>query len=130
MAIAYIDADRLANVALYLWYNDPEIYPDNYISRLLEEWSKGNTRAFNEQYRESLAPVTRRMIWNAYKAPTFRYNRGQAKATLRLMDYNTLTSQGGPETFKEFDALSYFRAFASIMDLAFKRALEEMGTED
>jgi len=127
MSVALFDSNELANVCLWLSNSDIGISAKE-AAELLSEWSKGNTRAYNEQYRERQMYVSESAILEALHETTFRFNRETAKGSLSLMSYNVFTNAGkGPEGFEQFDAERYFQAFSQIMDFAFRRLSRELG---
>lgn len=119
MSVVFFSADELGNAAAFLaasrWSTERQTAE---IVAALAAYSVGNAWAYSRQYGQSTEPVSAEEIASATNPR--RFNREQAKGTLRLLTYNGATNAG-----REMNLPGYFEAVATLMSLALARVLEE-----
>lgn len=120
MSVIFFGAEALGNVASYLVatrYSREEQHTA--VAGWLAEYSVGNAWAFEQQYREKTEPVSVEEIRKAINP--LRFDRNQARSTLRLLAYNGITNAG-----REIRLAGYFQALGNIMTLAYGRLADEV----
>lgn len=119
MSVILFSAAELANAASYL--TSSRFSSEQHLAQVIADlaaYSVGNAWAYNRQYGESVEPVSAMDLAGLVSR---RFNREEARGTLRLLSYNGVTNAGA-----EIALVGYFEALARLMSGALGRVTADL----